>query len=260
MKNMLLVLGFALSCSMLPNSAWATPTASSKKGSPAAAASTPTAAPTAAATASPVWNFKVRDADSVFAIVTQKSGVAARLAHNHLIVARNFDAQLSADSKNLSSGTFTFKTKVNDLEVDRTELQKRWYPTIQSLGWLKEPFEALKDSDRDTIRENMLASGQLDGGKFPEISARIEKIVDAPSKLGERSFNKKATVALTIRGQTVSRDFAANINLQGEELQVEAAGSLKFTDFGITPYKALMGALGNDDRFHLLVSFRATKK
>ncbi|MBM3381393.1 MAG: YceI family protein [Betaproteobacteria bacterium] len=256
MNASVLFISCAITCLALPNSAWAKSTSSSKKNSPAAAS----VAPTATATASPIWNFKVREDDSVFAIITRKSGVAARLAHNHFIVARDFDAQLSADSKNPTSGAFSFKTRVTDLEVDRAELQKRWYPTVQSLGWLKEPFEALKDSDRDTIRENMLASGQLNAEKFPEISAKIEKIVDAQEKIGERSFSKKATVALTIRGQTVNRDFPANISLQGEELQVEAAGSLKFTDFGIEPYKALMGALGNDDRFYVLVSFRATKK
>jgi hypothetical protein len=264
MKNSFLLLSCLFSCALLPQTALANPTSSQKKGAAAAATSTATSAAAAsqnaAATANPVWNFKVRDDDSVFAIVTKKAGMAARLAHNHFIVARNFDAQLSADSRNPSNGTFSFKTRVNDLEVDRAELQKRWYPTVQALGWLSEPFEALKDSDRDSIRENMLAAGQLNASKFPEITAQIEKIVQSPSKIGERSFSKKATVLITVRGQTVSRDFAANINLQGEELQVEAAGSLKFTEFGITPYKALLGALGNDDRFHLLVSFRATKK
>ena len=239
--------------------AFATPTKKTGKSAGKATASA-TASPTPAATINPVWDFAIKSDDSVFAIVTQKAGVAAKLAHNHFIAARSFDAKLSADSSNLNKGSFEFKTKVNDLEVDRADLQKRWYPTVQALGWLKEPFESLKDSDRETIRENMLASDQLNSEKFPDISAKIEKITDDASKIGERNYGKKATVALTIRGKTVTRDFAANINLQGQELQVDAAGALKFTDFGISPYKALLGALGNDDRFYMLVSFRALKK
>ena len=128
------------------------------------------------------------------------------------------------------------------------------------MGWLSEPFSNLKDSDRDTIRENALAADQLDAQKFPEIEARVESITDSSSKIGGKSFAKKADVSVTIHGQTVKRTFAANLNLQGPELTVEAAADFKFTEFGIQPYKALMGALGNDDKFNMLVSFRAVKK
>lgn len=239
--------------------AFATPTKKTGKSAGKATASA-TASPALAATTNPVWDFVIKSDDSVFAIVTQRAGVAAKLAHDHFIAARAFDAKLSADSSNLNKGSFEFKTKVNDLEVDRADLQKRWYPTVQALGWLSEPFDSLKDSDRETIRENMLAPNQLNSEKFPDIVAKIEKITDDASKIGERNYAKKATVAVTIRGKTVTRDFAANINLQAAELQIDAAGALKFTDFGISPYKALFGALGNDDRFYMLVSFRAVKK
>jgi hypothetical protein len=48
--------------------------------------------------------------------------------------------------------------------------------------------------------------------------------------------------------------------LTGEELTVEAVGDFAFTDFGIKPYSALFGALGNQDKFHMLVSMKAVKK
>jgi polyisoprenoid-binding protein YceI len=221
----------------------------------------PTAAP-AAPTQAPAqkWDFDVKADDSVFAIVTHKTGIAAKLAHNHLIAARQFSATVSTDPTKLNEGSFTFKAKVNELEFDRNDLQKKWFPTIQALGWLSEPFGNLKDSDRDTIREHALAADQLDGQKFPEIEARIESITDSSSKVGGKSFAKKADVSVTVHGQTVKRSFAANVNLQGQELTVEAAADFKFSEFGIKPYKALMGALGNEDKFNMLVSFRAVKK
>lgn len=225
---------------------------------PPAASATPTVAPTQAP-AKPI-EFNVKTDDSIFAVVTHKSGVAARLAHNHLIASRQFTASLSAFADKLNEGSFAFKAKVNDLEVDREDLQKKWYPTIQALGWLKEPYTTLSDSDRETIRENALAADQLDAKNFQDLEAKVEKITDSPSTIGSKSFSKKATVLVTIRGQKVKRDFAANINLQNDELLVEAVGEFKFTEFGIKPYKALMGALGNDDKFNMLVSFRAVKK
>lgn len=90
------------------------------------------------------WEFRIREEDSIFSIVTLKKGIASGLAHNHLIAATRYQAQLKANPKELEKGTFTFSTKVSDLEVDRADLQKRWFPTIKSLSWLTEPFRNSK--------------------------------------------------------------------------------------------------------------------
>lgn len=213
-----------------------------------------------ASAANTIWTLSIKPETSLFAVITQKAGVAARLAHDHLIAAKTFDSNLKVDPLELNKGTFIFKVKVRDLDVDHPELQQKWFPTIQALSWLKQPFTPLKESDRNTIRENMLAENQLNAAKCPEISAEVLKISDFPSMLGTRQFSKKAQVAVTICGKTNTRDIPANINLRGDELQVEAAGDFKFSEFGIKPYKALLGALGNDDQFFILVSFKAVKK
>lgn len=231
-----------------------------KPAKKSAATPAPTATPVPTPAAPQVWDFALKQEDSVFAIVTHKTGLAAKLAHNHLIAARQINATISADPTQINSGKFTFTTKVKELEFDRADLQKRWYPTIQALGWLNEPYATLKDSDRETIREHGLADDQLNAEKFSDVQARLESLTDAPSKVGAKSFAKKASVSVTIRGQTVKRDFPANVTLQGQELTVEAVADFKFTEFGIKPYKALMGALGNEDKFNMLVSFRAMKK
>lgn len=220
------------------------------------------AAPASPATTAPekALDLVIKPDDSLFAIVTHKTGLAAKLAHNHLVAARQFNASMTAHPKKINEGTFIFKTKVNDLEFDRSDLQKQWFPTIKTLGWLSEPFSPLKDSDRETIRENALAEDQLNAKNFPEIEARIESISDETNTIGEKSFAKKARVAVTIIGKTVKRDLFANISIKDQDVSVEAVGDFKFSEFGIKPYKALMGALGNDDAFNMIVSFRAVKK
>jgi hypothetical protein len=234
-----------------------TPKKQSKK---ATAAATPTAAPQATPAQPEIWEFSLKPDDSVFAIVTHKTGVAAKLAHNHLIAARQMNVAISANPKQLNSGKFTFKSKVGELEFDRKDLNKKWFPLVRELGWLSEPFSEIKDSDRETIREHALAADQLNAEKFPEISAQIDSISDAESQVGSKKFLKKAKVSITVHGQTVKKDFPANIILNDRELTVEAVAEFKFTDFGIKPYRALMGAIGNDDRFNMLVNFRAVKK
>lgn len=230
-----------------------------KKGAPVASEQ-PAAGVQGSPVTSEVWDFQVKSEDSFFSIVTQKKGFAAALAHNHLIAARAYQADLKANPQELEKGTFSFSTKASELEVDRADLQKRWFPTIKSLGWLTEPFSELKDSDRETIREHMLDSNQLNGKKFPEITAKVIDIKSSETKLGEKNFSKSATVAVTLLNKTVSRPFATNLTLKGDELTVEAAGQFKFSDFGITPYSALLGAVGNQDQFFMLVNIRAVKK
>ncbi|MEY4064929.1 MAG: hypothetical protein RIR26_1137 [Pseudomonadota bacterium] len=250
----------AIASAGLHHEALAASSKAHRKVSPSVPSASATASPQVAPTVPPVWEFALKPEDSVFAIVTRKKGVASAFAHNHFIAARQFDAKLKADPSQLNKGEFQFKTKAADLEVDRSDLQKRWFPVVQSMGWLAQPFESLSDSNRETIRENMLDEGQLNERKFPEITARVEKISDTPATVGEKKFSKQATVAITIRGATVTREFATNLTLQGQELLAEAAGTLKFSDFGITPYSAMMGAVGNEDTFALLVNFRAVKK
>lgn len=218
------------------------------------------AATQAAPAHSEAWEFRIKEEDSIFSIVTLKKGIAAGLAHNHLIAATRYQAQLTANPTHLENGTFTFSTKVSDLEVDRADLHKKWFPAIKSLAWLTEPFSELKDSDRETIREHMLESNQLNAKRFPEISAKIVDIKASESQIGSKKFTHKANVAVTIVGKTVARPFSANLVLNGKELSVEAAGGFSFSDFGITPYSALFGAIGNQDKFYLLVNMRAVKK
>ena len=59
--------------------------------------------------------------ESVFAAVTQKEGFAARLAHNHLIVARAYSARLDFDPENPDETEFELKAQAPDLIVDDPE-------------------------------------------------------------------------------------------------------------------------------------------
>lgn len=258
MKSLSRFQAFCVAVSLLPVTMAAKPAKKQTQNAPAPVK--PSAAPQPTPAKPEVWEFNLKPDDSVFAIVTQKAGIAAKIAHNHFIAARQINAVISADPKNLNAGKFSLKGKVSELEFDRKDLARRWYPTIKELGWLDEPFSELKDSDRETIREHALADDQLDAEKFSDFSAQLESVSDAESQTGGKKFLKKAKVAVTIHGKTVSREFPANITLKDQELTVEAATDFRFTDFGIKPYRALMGALGNDDRFNMLVSFRAVKK
>jgi YceI-like domain len=212
--------------------------------------------------------YQIKNSDSLFAIVTQKEGVASGLAHDHLIVASQYDANLNLEGENIASGTFEIKIPVSGLVVDAPEMQQKWTPKIQELSVHKENFAALSESDRKKITDNMLDKSQLNAQQFPSIQAKIVSLKKAEGELvtahkgGSKatSANYSAEVSFEIKGKTVVKTVPAKVQLTGSELKVTTVVPLSFTEFGIKPYSALLGAIRNGNNFHLVVDFVAEKK
>ena len=198
--------------------------------------------------------------ESVFAVVVHKAGVAARFAHNHLVYPRDYAATLSIDGADATTAKFELRFPVSRLEVDAPEAHAKWYPGIEKAGILDKPFGALDEGDRETIAEHMRAKDQLDAAQYTEISAKIAKVRTEASTRGKQSYTHMATVALTVRGKTVERDCPVSIAIAGENAAVDATGAFTFSEFGIKPYSALMGAVKNSDEFHVFVHVVATAK
>ena len=205
-------------------------------------------------------DWTVRSSEAVFAVVTHKTGIAAKFAHDHLIVAQDFTAAVSADEKNLEKGTFKISLPVDKLEVDSPALKKKWYPTLESLSILSAPFADISESDRATVRENMLKSDQLDAAKFPTLTAEMTGFLKADSKVGKVTFDNLANIQITIKNKTVKKQVPAKIKVNNGVLEVEATLPLQFSMFEIAPYSAMFGAVGNSNDFNLYVNFKADKK
>ncbi len=204
--------------------------------------------------------FQISTPDSLFAIVTLKAGVASAFAHNHLVVAENFSEKISFDEKDLSSGTFEMTIPVNKLVIDKPEYQKRHYPSVKELSILDAPFVEISESDRTKIKGNMLEPGQLDSESYPVITAKVMGIQKSPKKIGKVEFDHSVSFSLTIKGKTVEKTIPANISYQDGILSVSVFGEYKFSEFGIKPYSAMLGAVKNKDSFFLVSQFKAKKK
>lgn len=211
------------------------------------------ASPVAAAPVS----YTVDPAESVFAVITHKAGVAARLAHNHLIAPKTYTCKIENAQDAIEDLSFNLSFPVKELAVDRPELQKKWYPAIKALSILDTPFSEIDESDRATIEEHMLAEGQLDAEQFAEIKVELVSVDSAQATHGEKTFDYAATIRFTVHGKTVERAVPANIALTADTLQVEATGQFRFTEFGIEPYSAFLGAVKNKDEFDVYVRIQA---
>ena len=197
--------------------------------------------------------------DSLVAVITHKGGFAAKRAHNHLIAAAGYEASLHFEPSEPQASRFSLDFAVEQLAVDRWDLEQRWYPRLAELGILGEPFTEIADKDRQKIRKSMLGREQLDGGNFPRISARVTAVTAHPSTHGGVAFPYAATLVLEVRGRSVEKQVAARYQAADGALVIEALGSFRFSDFGIEPFSAFFGAVKNLDEFHVYLHLAAVR-
>ena len=197
--------------------------------------------------------FRVRPKDSILALITHKAGFASGLAHNHLIAATEYDATLEFDKASIEATRFELHLRCKDLVADDPELRSAWQPRLRELGILDKPFSKVGEKARNKIRNSMLGEKQLDADAFPDISVSTLSVRDTSSDMAEPEFPFLETIALEVHGQRVEREFAARYSLENGELLVEAFGIVRFSDFGIKPFSTFLGAVKNEDEFHMYI-------
>lgn len=203
-------------------------------------------------------DFQLDPKPSVFAVVTQKAGFAAGLAHNHFVAADPVKLTLSCEADPLSSLKLEFSTKVEDLKVDDNTITQTWTPRVQALAFLEGGFGEVPEKDRTKIRKSMLGKKQLKSDQHSEITAKLVSIKEKASTQGSVAFSHELEMDITITGQTQRKAVAANVSLSENRLKIEAFCQLTFSEFTIKPYSAAFGAVANADTFYLLVHLEAT--
>jgi len=213
------------------------------------------AAPAAAETEA----WKVDPARSVFAVLTHKAGIAARLAHDHLVVAPPAArVELEFDREAPEGARLAIAFPVAGLEIDEAAARARWGPRLAELGAISDATLApTPEKDRPKVRDAMLGASQLDAGRHPEIRAELLSLARRGGAGERTALGWTARVRLTVRGKSAESDLALRWTLDGDELTAEGLGELRFTDLGIEPYSAMLGAVRNADLFHLYLSLVA---
>jgi len=210
------------------------------------------------AQAPPGEELRVAEGESVFAVVTHKGGFAAGLAHNHLIAAGGYAVTLSCAPDAAQTASFEIELDAAGLVVDDPALQEAWYPRLELAGILDEPFEEVPDKDRSKIRESMLSKKQLDAESHPKIRASLTGLAPEEGEVGGLKTSWRGDLSLEVLGKTVVKPVTAAVAWNDGRLEVEAVAAFAFSDFGIKPFSAMLGAVKNRDEFHVYVSFKAS--
>jgi polyisoprenoid-binding protein YceI len=185
-------------------------------------------------------NFTIDPGQSALVVQVFKDGVAARLAHDHVVQARAFSGTVAYDPQKLDASTIEVKVEVGSLRADEPATRRKF-------GLEGEPSA----KDRADIEAAMKSDGQLDAARFPSITF-------ASTSIAKQSDGRFLVVGrLTIRGVTQEVKFPAQIATEGGLLRGRAQFTFKQSSFGYQPYRAALGAIKNKDEVVLHIDLAA---
>ena len=171
--------------------------------------------------------FRVDSRESLVVIEVRRSGSLARLGHDHVVASHELTGYVAP-----GEGRADLYVVLARLAVDEAALRAE-------AGFETHPTE----SDIEGTRAHMLEK-VLEADKFPFALVRVSG-VDASRREAAMS------VAITLHGVTRALQVPATIDADADKISVTGRLSLDQTDFGITPYSVLGGAIAVQNRVDL---------
>ncbi|MQA19874.1 YceI family protein [Rugamonas rivuli] len=172
----------------------------------------------------------IDSAQSLIAITVRRGGLLARLGHDHLVASRHVSGTVSP-SQNRADLQF----RLDQLTVDEAELRV-------AAGLEKQPSADAIDGTRN----NMLTR-VLDAERYPVVSVHAER----------GAAGQPLQVAVTLHGVTRIMAIPAEIRESNGGMTVTGSVNLKQSDFGITPFSVMAGALAVQDQLELRFTLAA---
>src|SRR6266705_2847479 len=179
--------------------------------------------------------FRVDPRESLVVIEVRRAGSLARLGHDHVVASHEIGGYVAPDE-----GRADLVVALARLAVDEPALRAE-------AGFDTQPTE----SDIEGTRSNMLEK-VLEAEKFP---FALIGVSGANTRRGDVTLS----VAITLHGSTRTLQVPARIDADASGMNVTGRLSFGQTDFGITPYSLLGGAIAVKDHVELRFRIRARR-
>jgi hypothetical protein len=179
--------------------------------------------------------LRVDPAESLVVIEVRRSGSLARLGHDHVVASHEVGGYIAPDE-----GRADLFVALERLAVDEAALRAE-------AGFDTQPTE----SDIEGTRAHMLEK-VLETDKFPFALIRV-------SGAGTGQGEVTLSVAITLHGITRTLQAPARIDADSRGMSVAGRLSFEQTDFGITPYSLLGGAIAVKNAVELRFRIRARR-
>ncbi|MDP6933329.1 MAG: YceI family protein [Myxococcota bacterium] len=182
----------------------------------------------------PTVVYEFTDSDSLLYVQVWKdeSAWGSGFAHDHVMRAADWTGSVTYDVDSPNACDAEFSVPVEDLVVDEDAMR-------EYVGY----GDTISSSDRDEIRENMLASDQLDSERYSTITLRATDCTSATGNSGTLTVSAD----MKLRGESTSMSIPLEYDLQGENLYISGEMNFTHADFGFEPYSALGGLVKNGE-------------
>lgn len=178
----------------------------------------------AAIAPAPMPLLQFDEAGSQITVIVRRGGLLARLGHDHLILVKNLRGSVDPQHNRAS-----LQFRLDEMQVDPPELRL-------AAGLAPQPSA---DAVAGT-RQNML-NRVLDAARYPLVRLEAERSADGQS----------LQLSLTLHGVTRRMQLPANIQSDGRSLRAEGSFTILQSDYGITPFAVMGGALAVQDQLEL---------
>lgn len=158
--------------------------------------------------------------------------LAADLSHDHAIQAVGWSGKATFDLEDYSTCQISISVPVNNLQVDNPDVRK-----IAGIAG------TISDGMRSDVKKHMLSDVQLDADKYPMISFKSTGCEGTGA-----SMTLKGN--FTLHGTTKAVNIPVAVS-NDDGLTLKGTLPIKTTDYGIEPYSAMFGAVGNKDEMEI---------
>lgn len=161
---------------------------------------------------------------SLITVVVRRGGTLARLGHDHVVASHNVEGHAAPEL-----GRADFQFALEQMTVDEADLRSAarfdTQPTAQAVSG---------------TRHNMLTR-VLDAAHYPLAVMAVTRLADSTL----------LSVSITLHGVTRTQRIPVQITDSGSVLTASGSVVLKQSDFGITPFAIMGGAIAVQDQMEL---------
>lgn len=179
--------------------------------------------------------FRIDSARSIAVIEARRAGSLARLGHHHVVASHDIVGYVSS-----GEGRADVCVQLERLTVDEPVLRAE-------AAMASQPSADAIEGTRQNMLHKVL---EVERYPFAFITVRAH-----PANRGEDALD----VDLTLHGVTRTLPVVTQIEIAGDELTASGRFTLNQTDFGMTPFAILGGAIAVQDALDVRFQIRASR-
>lgn len=175
--------------------------------------------------------FTLDPKTSAVRIYAFRAGSAARLGHNHVLAAPQFEGYFHLPAAGTASARFDLEFRLDQLEFDNPLYRATLGKAFSSI---------LSPEAIEGTRQHMLGASNMQADLFPCVRIHSLQIAGEAPKFA-------AKIQVEMHGQT--REMWVPLHVEGlpDSLAVSGSFVLRQTDFGVKPYSVMGGMLAVQD-------------